>query len=176
MRAKYLSANDYMYAIGMYITWQALYFVKTEVLDTYKLDKDPSYITSLRWLSKDTKNAMAKLTKQVMRRIGVLKPDENFDSNSYKTKFIFISTQFVYTLLTFAPLCLLFMSETANLLFIILIFTASVFYGAGYYVHMGVMTKKQSEANIVSNSNINTATSPENKRHAEDEDKDEKIE
>ena len=148
MRSQHLTIYDYMYAMGLYLLWQALYFVKTEILDTYKLDQDPSYITSLRWLSKDTKNAMAKLTRDVMRMIGVMKPTENFDSNSYKTKFIFMGTQLAYTVLTFLPAYLLFISETANMLFIIMIFTVSVFYGAGYYVYMGVMTKKQSEKNI----------------------------
>ena len=170
MRSKYLTSSDYLYAIVLYLMWQALYFVKTEILDTYKLDTDPSYITSLRWLSKDTKNIVTKLTRDVMRKVGILGPNESFDSNSYKTKFIFMGTQLFYTILTFLPAYVLFMSEIANLTFIILLFTFSTFYGAGYYVYMGIMTRRSSEQNLeLENIRGSSGTNDENEYENKEE-------
>ena len=145
MRTESLSSFDYLCAVGFYLTWQLLYFIKTEVIDTLKLDQDPSYITSLRWLSKDSKNAVARLTKTVMRKIGVFKQDEDFDSTTYKTKIIFMGTQFVYTLITFIPASALFVSDALNLLYIVALFCSSVYYGAGYYCYKGAMIKAASE-------------------------------
>ena len=144
MRSEYLTGYDYINATACYLLWQILYFVKTEVIDMIKLDEDPSYITSLRWLSQDSKNFVAKITKKLMRKIGVFRPDEDFDHTTYKTKLIFMGTQFVYTVITFLPACVLFTSEALNLLYIVLLFASSVYMGGGYYCYKGALMKAAS--------------------------------
>jgi hypothetical protein len=47
---------------------------------------------------------------------------------------VFIFSQFVYTLITFVPSFIVFRSQNFNLLYLVLLFTASVFYGASYYI------------------------------------------
>jgi len=52
-----LQVLDFFRAALVYLFWQAAYFLKTEIVDKKKLDKNPELLTSLRWLSSDSKNA-----------------------------------------------------------------------------------------------------------------------
>ena len=45
---------------------------------------DPTMITSVRWLARDSKNIMNKLTIVSMRACGIMGKDENFDAESIK--------------------------------------------------------------------------------------------
>jgi len=131
-----LNAYDYVFAGLVYVAWQLCYFLKTEVLDREKLDKRPDISTSLRWLSKDKKNFLGKVILNTCRRVGLLSKDEIFDSNSFKTKFIFMTTQFVYSMLSFLISSAVFYSQTLHVTHISIIFTISVYNGGSYYVEI----------------------------------------
>ena len=129
-----LSMEDYLLALVTYISWQVLYFLKTEVVDRYRLDSDPEYITSLRWMTRDTKHILARSVLHLMRWIGAYGPDESYDASSLKTKFTFMAVQLVYTVVSFSIAHFVYYSKTANLIFIIALFIISVYLGGSYYI------------------------------------------
>ena len=129
-----LNLSDYLLASALYLLWQTMYFVKTEVVDRQKLDRDPEYITSLRWMSRDSKSSISKLVLNLMRLFRIFKHDEGFDPSSVKTKLIFVASQFIYTLAMFGNSFFVFYSKIANLLFIAALFTISIYFGASYYI------------------------------------------
>jgi hypothetical protein len=159
---KYLSIIDYLYAIVGYVFWQVCYYVKTEVMDRLKLDSDPRKLTSLRWLSKDLKNPLCKGILLLCRKIGVFGKDEVFNSDTFKTKFIFMFSQGVYTILTFAVTPFLYASKTLLACYIMLLFTAATYYGAGFYIE--VFSKRYQDKFITSMEiNDNEVTSVDSK-------------
>jgi hypothetical protein len=133
---KFLHFMDFVNAIVGYALWQIFYFWKTEVNDKTKLDNCPSKLTSLRWLSKDLKNPFVLYAVKIMRMIKVYKSDEVPDSNSIKTKLVYVFYQFIYTLCTFIPTYFLYQSQLFSLVYIGIIYTAAVFYGASYYIEI----------------------------------------
>lgn len=116
-----------------YTFWQILYIVKTEIVDRERMLADPNIQTSLRWLTRDSKNVMHKLAKAVCRTIGVLKPDEDFDPEALKTKIVFWIGQLLFTLVTLLPTPFLFANHAANTGYILLVLSAAVYNGSNYY-------------------------------------------
>ena len=51
---------------------------------TWMFAADPTMITSVRWLARDSKNIMNKLTIVSMRACGIMGNDEDFDAESIK--------------------------------------------------------------------------------------------
>jgi hypothetical protein len=131
-----LRITDFVIAGAGYLFWQTLYYVKTEVVDRHLLDKDLSIQTSLRMLSTDRKNDFAAAVLAACRRIGIMKNDEFFDPTTAKTKAIFISTQFIYTILTFCVAPFVYYSRIFHLVFIGFIFWVSTYNGAQYYIEI----------------------------------------
>lgn len=131
-----MTYRDFFNGSMGYVFWQLLYYAKTEVLDKDKLDSDPSLLTSLRWLSNDKKNSMNRAVLSLCKKVGLFCADEEFDSRTVKTKVVFMSSQFVYTLITFLHTPLLYWSHTLHLSYIIFIFATAVYYGAGYYIEV----------------------------------------
>lgn len=129
-----LYISDYLYAALIYLFWQTCYFLKTEVIDKDKLDKNPELLTSLRWLSTDTKNPMARAVLKILKYMGIFQPNEDYDSRTAKTKIVFMGSQFVYTFVTFLITPILYRSHIAHLGYIILIFISSVYNGASFYI------------------------------------------
>ena len=131
-----LSVQDFVLASLVYLFWQTCYFVKTEVIDKAKLDASPEKLTSLRWLSKDTKNPLARAILKTLKSLGIFQRDEDYDASTTKTKLVFIGSQFIYTLFTFAPTYLFYSSSYWHLGYIVFVFTVSVFYGASFYIEI----------------------------------------
>lgn len=131
-----LRAVDYLGAVLVYLLWQALYILKTEVWDKDKLDTNPHILTSLRWMAKDTKNPMARSVLRMMRRIGIFRADEDYDSHTMKTKLVFVASQLTITVLSFLPSVAVYQSQSLHLAYIILIFTIAVFNGASFYIEV----------------------------------------
>ena len=131
-----LTYSDYLVAALGYLFWQICYFTKTEIMDKMKLDSRPDLLTSLRWMSSDKKNFFAKFVLGICKRLGFLKLDEHFDSNTMKTKMIFMGAQFIYSVVTFLPTLILYNSQLCHGLFIIFIFLASAFNGASFYIEV----------------------------------------
>jgi hypothetical protein len=116
-----------------YMLWQLLYMVKTEIVDRKRMKEDPSIVTSLRWLTRDTKNPMHQLAKRVCRSIGVLKQDEEFEPESLKTKMAFWIGQLLFMILTILPVPVLFRYQTASTAYLLFILSSAVFNGSNYY-------------------------------------------
>ena len=57
----------------------------------------------IRYLAKDKKNGMNKLTKKLTRQLGILAPDEDFNSEEFKSKFIFFVMQSLYSVIVSIP-------------------------------------------------------------------------
>src|SRR3546814_7799563 len=83
-----LALDDFLWAIMVYMLWQLMYFIKTEIHDKATLDADPEIQTSLRFLSMDHHNAMHQIVKEFMVKIGVMAKGEVFDHSMLKTKVI----------------------------------------------------------------------------------------
>jgi len=126
--------------VSLYLLWQVLYILKTELLDREKLSKDPMLVTSIRWLSEDNGNALNRLTLTLCRKCHLFKKDETFHADSWKTKVVFWIAQFVYTILTFLPTYLSFHNIYVNGALLWFVFLVSVWNGANYY--FDVFSKK----------------------------------
>jgi len=131
-----LSALDVLLAVFVYIFWQILYCIKTEYIDHEKLNQNPKLMTSLRYMASDYKNPTAIATLKICRKLGIYKKNENFDAHSFKTKLIFIATQFIVTNSWTIPTPLFFASRTIHLIYLITIFTFAVYNGAAYYIEI----------------------------------------
>ena len=131
-----LDLTDFSFALLGYLLWQFFYILKTEIVDRNRLDTHPELLTSLRWLSSDSKNAFARAILRYMRKIRLFKMDEEFNSRSFKTKATFVCCQFLFTMFTFVPTYIFFYSRAAHLSYIGLIFTVSVFNGASFYIEI----------------------------------------
>ena len=131
-----LGIRDYVNCMLFYVTWQIFYLFKTEVSDKDKLDSDPALLTSLKWLSSNQKNKLSKSVLGFCRKVRLLGPDESFSSTSMKTKMVFVTTQMLFTVIAMIPTYHLWMHPTLHLIYIGLIFSISVFYGASYYVEV----------------------------------------
>eukprot|EP00602_Paraphysomonas_sp_CaronLab_P006659 CAMPEP_0185036042 /NCGR_PEP_ID=MMETSP1103-20130426/28426_1 /TAXON_ID=36769 /ORGANISM="Paraphysomonas bandaiensis, Strain Caron Lab Isolate" /LENGTH=356 /DNA_ID=CAMNT_0027573411 /DNA_START=617 /DNA_END=1687 /DNA_ORIENTATION=- len=131
-----LSWQDFIIAAVGYIFWQVSYYIKTEVIDRHVLDSNPELLTSLRWLAKDKKNATARGVLKILKRVGVMGKDEDYQAHEFKTKLIFMTSQFIYTVVTFLPSFVLYQSYTIHVGYMIALFVASVFNGASYYIEV----------------------------------------
>jgi len=126
-------AGSILEPLLFYALWQAVYIIKTEVIDRKRFMADPSLQTSLRWLTRDKKNAMHKISKQVCRIIGVLKPDEDFDPEALKTKLVFWIGQLIFTLVTLLPTHFLFAHQELHVAYFCYTFAMTVWNGSCYY-------------------------------------------
>jgi hypothetical protein len=132
--AAYLSFSDYCMSLLLYIIWQISYIYKTEFLDKEKFKANPQLLTSLRWMSKDTKNPFARTALKLLRKTKLFRKDEDYDSTSLKTKGVFVTAQFFVTMISILPGFFLFNHRFAHLLYIGIVFTISLFNGASFYI------------------------------------------
>lgn len=123
----------YFHPFLFYGSWQILYILKTEIIDRRHMKADPSIQTSLRWLTRDKKNALHRVAKTVCRTIGVLKPDEDFQPESLKTKLVFWVGQLLFMLVTILPIPLLFSYRSLNTAYILVVLSTAVYNGSNYY-------------------------------------------
>jgi hypothetical protein len=122
--------------ITLYCLWQLCYILKTEYFDKDKLDNDCTIQTSLRWMSSDTKNSMHKILLRILRKLRIMGPMEEFDAKTKKTKFIFVLSQFLFTLLTFIPIPFMFQSFVFNCLFLVFLLSIAIYNGGNYYIEV----------------------------------------
>ena len=123
-------------AVAMYVVWQVLYLYVTEVFFKDYLASDDELVTSLRYLARDTRNGMHQLVRTVSQRLGLLRKDEPLDPSKWKTKCIFVTTQFIYTLITLIPPYFLFRSYYLCVATLILTFSWGTWNGASYYIEV----------------------------------------
>jgi len=117
----------------MYLMWQFFYLLMTEIVLASWIKNDKDQIFALRALASDSNNGMHQLVLGIMRKIGVMEISEEFDSETIKTKLIFVSAQLMYTVVTLMPVKLLYNDYIFSVLYMTGIF-ACVFQGAeGYF-------------------------------------------
>jgi len=120
----------------MYIFWQLGFVFCLEVIWAEKLKADPHLTTSIRHLANDKKNGMHQLTKRVMRRLGVMAPGEDFNSEEWKSKLIFFTTQGLYSILVSLPTMWLYSSYSLSVTYIIIIYLWCIWRGGTYYIEI----------------------------------------
>ena len=127
-------AHFFVFPTLGYLAWQCAYLLKTELWDVKRLDEDPELVTSLRWLANDYKAGVTRFALRVGRAIGAFGKEELFDAGSLKTKFVFVTLQLVYTVVTFVPIPLCYRSKTAHTSLMLLAFLSCIWNGAEYYI------------------------------------------
>lgn len=139
-------------ALGGYAAWQAFYLLCTEWL----FRPNPSRMTSIRMLTLPAKDkappqcysGITAGTWRVACTLGLMGSDEFFDSESVKTKLIFVSVQLLYTAATLVPACLLWNSMRAHAVYLISISALCVWNGGSYYIEVfSKAYRKQFEGN-----------------------------
>jgi len=105
----------------LYLLWQAIYLVKTEVISKRKLEYNTDMMTSLRWLTRKKNSTSYKL-------ISV------FGEHNQLPTFVLI--QAVYTLVTFLVIPLLWHSIWLHSIYLGVIFIIALANGATYYFHV----------------------------------------
>jgi len=123
--------------LGMltYWSWQLFYVFITEIVLWRRL-KDPGLMTSIRWLTTPPYTGLTRSVHRLLNIIGVMKPGEMFDSECWKTKFIFIAVQSVYTVLALLPVAYLWSSFYLHLTYLICIYIVCVWNGSNYYIEV----------------------------------------
>merc|ERR1712146_371729 len=79
-------------------------------------------------------NALHQMTLSVCRTLQIMRKDEVFDFRTLKTKFIFVFTQFLYTLAGIICAMPLYSNFYLHCLYGIVIFSWSTYNGATYYI------------------------------------------
>lgn len=87
-----------------------------------------------RALASDSGNGMHQLVLGLMRRLGVMEAEEEFDADTVKTKLIFVSAQLVYTLATLGPVPLLYTSPALSSAYMGLVLGWCALQGAAQYL------------------------------------------
>jgi len=134
-----LNTTDYVYALLFYLCWQSFYWLQTEVVDRDKLE-DEALLTSLKWLSTNTRNALSGGCLKLCRQLRLFGEHETFRPQDTKTKLVFVTSQAVFTLLAMVPTYWCWQSPAFNIFYICAIFTTAVYFGGSYYVD--VFSKK----------------------------------
>ena len=73
---------------------------------------------------------------QICRKIGVLKPQEEFDGDTTKTKIVFVTVQFLYTILTYIPVKFCYESFYFHASFLLITMLKSIWNGASFYIEV----------------------------------------
>jgi hypothetical protein len=129
-----MAMEFYAYPVAGYLLWQICYLLKTELWDVKRLDEDPELVTSLRWLANDYKAPVTRWALRTSRRVGLFARDELFDASSLKTKFVFVSLQLIYTVITFLPIPLCYVSKVFHTSLMLAAFLSCIWNGAEYYI------------------------------------------
>jgi len=123
-------------AVGLYLVWQIGYWVVTEVLLAPSLARDPTLITSIRYLATDKKNGFRNFVLSVMVEMGVHKKGDGLDPDGLKAKLVFGITQLIYTLITISPTLFFFSSYALSCGWMVLAYSWGTWNGACYYIEV----------------------------------------
>jgi len=139
----YIEHNDYLswsdiiiVPLVLYTVWQVAYLLITEVVLAKQIREDPTLVTSLRHLAGDKKNGMNQLTTRVTKELGILKEDEEFDSETLKSKLIFLAVQGIYTIVSCLPTVLFYSSYSLSVIYICAIYGWCIWRGGTYYIEI----------------------------------------
>ena len=115
-----MSLSDfYVGSLVMYILWQLLYLLKTELLDSKILNRDRDLMTSLRWLSEKKPHPLLYF----FRRNKIM----------WHPILLLMGSQFVITVVTILPVPLYWNSKSFHAFVLIAVFVLSIWNAAGFY-------------------------------------------
>ncbi|KAJ8603470.1 hypothetical protein CTAYLR_005103 [Chrysophaeum taylorii] len=129
-------AAAYVAAVGTYALWQSLYIAKTEWLDRDYILARKDQFTSLRWIVRDPRGTMYRLSKKCLVSWRLMRCDEEFDETAWLTKVTFWVGQLIYTLLTLLPVPLMWASRQVHAAFLAFMYLTSIYNGASYYIEV----------------------------------------
>jgi len=129
-------AESFGAAVGVYLVWQIGYWVFTEVLLAPSLARDPTLITSIRYLASDKKNGFRNFVMSVMVKLGVHKRGDPLDPDGLKAKLVFGITQLIYTIITISPTLFFFSSYALSCGWMTLAYSWGTWNGACYYIEV----------------------------------------
>jgi hypothetical protein len=112
--------NAFVLSMSLYVVWQFLYLLQTEVIDKKKLELDSEIMTSARWMSRVKPHPIWV----AMKKRGVS------DSKASAT---LVGVQFLYTTLTILPVMPVYDYFSLHVLYLSGIFVACVWNGANFY-------------------------------------------
>jgi hypothetical protein len=112
--------NTFVASMILYVIWQVLYLLKTEVIDKKMIEKDKEIMTSARWMSEVKPHPIWKFLKKK----GIHEKYANYT---------LVSIQFIYTMLTLLPVIPVFNSFTLHCIYLIWVSLTCVWNGAAFY-------------------------------------------
>ena len=120
-------------ALVFYAGWQAYYLLHTEWL----FPPSPLLDTSIRVLAAGKKDVqpphcysgITRMTYTSCRKLGVMRSEERFDSEHWKTKVIFVSVQLLYTFATLILAFYCWASFQAHLFYLLSILACCIWNG-----------------------------------------------
>eukprot|EP00938_MAST-03A_sp_MAST-3A-sp1_P006418 g6418.t1 len=115
----------FVYPLASYVLWQIFYLFVTELVCRKHIEQNPDVSTSMRWLSADRKNGFNKFCKM-----------EEFDGDTTKTKIVFVTVQFLYTILTYIPVKFCYENFYFHASFLLVTMLKSIWNGASYYIEV----------------------------------------
>ena len=128
--------ETYALSLGAYLFWQLAYVLKTEWIDRDYIRNSPQEFTSLRWMIKDSRGAMYRLCKSFLVRWNVMGHDEEFDESSRRTKLTFWGAQLVYTVVTLAPVAVMWQHRRVHAACLLAMYLIAIYNGASYYIEV----------------------------------------
>jgi len=122
--------------LGLYAIWQVAYLFITEYILADMLAADQEITTSLRHLAQDKKNGMYILVTSICKKTGFFAAEEVFDSESWKTKIVFLLAQLIYTLVTLVPCYFLYTNYNLSFVYICTLYGWCIWRGGSYYIEV----------------------------------------
>ena len=128
--------DNFVLPIIVYLVWQITYLVATNVLLASYL-QDKTVVTSYRYLmtGKKKQPVYKWIEKQLIQK-GILKDGEELHPDTVLGKAVFISVQFIYTLVMISHIRLIYAYYTVSVVYLILVFAVACWNGASYYIEI----------------------------------------
>ena len=130
--------TGFAWPLALYGIWQISYILITNVFLYYYL-KDKSVVTSCRYDMKCKENQrifIFKFMEELFIRLKIMKLEEQLDPDTILGKAVFIFTQLVFTILTIAPVQLIYKWYAISIAQMILVLSSACWNGASYYIEV----------------------------------------
>jgi len=128
--------SNFILALMIYGIWQISYLIATNILLKSYLE-DKTVITSYRYLmTGKKKQPLYKWIEKELVKRGFLKAGEELDPDNVLGKLVFVSVQFLYTVIMICHIRFLYASYTLSVIYIVAVFGVACWNGASYYIEI----------------------------------------
>lgn len=110
--------DDFLYALAFYTLWQVLYLLNTQIINRDRLGSDPNLITSARWLGGFQPHPIYRFLRSY---------------TSTSADYLLVICQYIYTLAALNLNFLVFSSQLAHKIFLLLSFLYAAWSASVYY-------------------------------------------